>query len=240
MYPNERDSFFESLLTAIKWKYSEAEQLIIFEKLPPHTNGNELSIELIKEFSTKKPTGKKLINFAWNLVKKHKIEVKQQTFDGCHNCIDGYIKVPNLKSYIRESEEDKMLPIPTNIINLIHMTLFPSREIYCTCTKEKNNISKYLKELMNIQYSMPDLYEFVYVSLYAYAQMWLSEKRFKDFDSFNPYDVWQTLYEQGAVLKKEDCKHYGYVIDQEISVVTKPRIKTIPPAVEYNKKLYEK
>ena len=239
MINSEMENFFESLLTAVKWKYSEAEQLIIFDKLPHKISAGILLEKAVLKFGSKKPTGKQLINFAWDLVKKHKIKIKQQVLEGCNNCVDGYIKVVNLKAYTKQSEEDRIKPIPTNIINLFEMTHYASMEVYCNCTNEKNNISKYLKELIDIQFTLPDLYEFVYVTLYAYAKMWLSEKRFADFDKFNPYEVWTTSYDPGVTMKRSECKNYGYVIDQEFPTAVKTKAKKMLDPVSYNKTLYE-
>ncbi len=237
MINSERETFFESLLTAVKWKYSETEQSIIFDKLPNTISAGILLEKSILKFGNKKPTGKQLINFAWDLIKKHKVEIKKQTFEGCNNCIKGYIKVPNLKAYITNDEITTLSP-PDDLINLVHATMFPSREIYCNCTKTNPNITQYLRKLMEIQYIKPKLYELVYITLYAYAKMWLSEKRFADFDKFNPYEVWSVPYEKGANLRRVDCEHYGYLIDAEPRKI-KTKVKSMPKIEnEYNRKIY--
>ena len=240
MINSERETFFESLLTAVKWKYTEAEQLIIFEKLPHKVSAGQLLEKAVLKFGRKQPTGKQLINFAWDLVKKHKVEVKKQVFEGCNNCIDGYIKVPNLNAYIA-SEDDTVINPPDDLINLVHATMYPSREVCCTCTKSTPDIKQYLKRLLEIQYVDQKLYEFVYVGLYAYAKMWLSEKRFADFDSFDPYGIYGVYYEDGATLRLIDCKNYGYLISAEQTMNFRPKSKTMPKINKentYNAKIY--
>jgi len=238
MISQERETFFESLLTAVKWKYTEEEQLIIFDKLPHHISSGVLLEKAVLKFSTKQPKGKELINFAWDLIKQHKVEIKKQVFEGCNNCIEGLIKVPNFKSYMG----DTVISVPDNLINLIHATMYPSRDVYCNCTKTQPSIAQYLKSVADIQYHNAKLYEFIYICLYAYAKMWLSETRFAEFDKFNPYEVWGVNYEEGANLRRSDCENYGYLIDAEPTTSIKPKVKTMDmPKYEdtYKHKPYE-
>ena len=239
MFDKERESFFESLITAKKWKYSEEEQRIMFDKFPHKISAIKLLERAIMKFKTR-PSGQELKDFAWKLMDENKVIISQQTLKGCNNCVNGYIKVPNLKPYMKSEESAAKIP-PDNLINLFNVTYFPSREIYCNCTKTNPNIIQYLIKLMEIQYVDPKLYEFFYVTLYAYAKMWLGEKRFNDFDKFNPYEVWTVHYEQGANLKRKDLKYYGDLIDMEQAMRTKPKVKKIPAIIAedtYKHKIY--
>ena len=238
MINSERENFFDSLLYAVKWKYSDEEQLIIFDKLPNHISAGELLEKAVMKFSDKKPTGKQLINFAWELVKRHKVEVKKQVFEGCNNCEQGIIKVVNFSAYL--DPEMKNISLPVDVINFIHITMCSPRDIYCTCTNEKPSITQYLQKLQEIQYQYPKVYEFAYIGLYAYARLWLSAKRFPEIDNFNPYQIWGVHYEDGANLRRQDCEHYGYVLDGEPHLTIKPKIRKIEPAdVKYNHKIYQ-
>jgi len=252
MIDSDKEGFFTALEQKKKWAYSYDEQEIIFRKIPQGITYQEFMEVIIKNTGKTKPFPQKLIDLAWTVFKKNKTLNKTQTklYEGCNNCISGYIKVPNLFAHTtpRFEEETKEFSGLTGqmsykVGNLNELMMYPMSRILCTCTQSRKLID-YLEDLKNLYYSEYRVYEFAYVSIFAFCKYYLNPIRFKEFNGFNPFEIWGVSFEDCHVLLQRDLKFFGNIIDH-IPVKKKPKPKLMfedfanpPEEATYNKKIY--
>jgi len=224
MISTDRTGFFNELAKAVKWKYSEEEELIIFDKLPKkNVSANWVLEKLILEFGKKQPPGKKLVSFVWDNVKKRRSVEKKKEHDGCNNCINGYIKLPNLDAF-------KQYDYSFNMANLTQFKEYTT-DYLCPCTGDRKYL-EVLENIKNLVFSDPELYEFCFIAMFGFFQEFINPKRFTDIKDFNPYSIWKVTHEPVHIVTPN---HYQYVFTGN-----KPKKKELKkmPVPEYNKKLY--
>ena len=225
MLSTERNSFFEQLLKSVKWKFSEEEQLIIFDKLPKKDVSSTILLEkLIMKFGKKQPTGQKLVSFAWDYSKRSRAKIVQETHEGCNNCYNGFIHLPDLKAF-------HQYKYTFNMVNLTHFNEYTAK-FPCICTGN-HKFREHLKQIQELVFKDPELYEFCFIAMFGFCQEYLSKKRFERLDNFNPYDVWGIPFEPCHLVKPN---YFKYVFEGGKPPIKKQELKRIP---EYEKRLYD-
>lgn len=236
----DREGFFIFLTNVKKWKYSEEEQLMIWEKLPDRISYEQLKQAVIMNTGKARITGQKMVNLGWDIVKKGKAQkrVNRKQYEGCNNCEYGYIKFPKISMH-------KKAKYTYNLINIAQLGMYPTAKVLCPCT-EKNYYFDAFKLLANLYFEDKKLYEICYLTLYYFCAYYLNPKRFSDFNEFNPYRMYGYVeYDDCHILKQEDLQYFPHLIDQGIKPVKKKTmmpestLKSINGENTYNAKIYD-
>jgi len=230
MYEVDKEGIFTALEELKNWKYTPAEQDIIFDKMPDRIQYTEFKNKILLDCGKARPTSKTLINLAWEVVKDRKKAKNRIIYEGCQNCEAGYIKIPNVKAF------DEIVLDPWNLMAL---QFYPTINIPCNCTGIKPNITTFLEDLQNYQTTNPTLYEIFYLMLYGYMNMWFTGNRFDRLDKFNPYLVWNVAHDHSCVLKVDDLR-FKHLFGHEVKI-TKPALKKVVNNITetYQHKIYE-
>ena len=179
MINENRIQFFETLLKSLKWKWTEEEQLALWDKFPfDIQNGNfgKLLVSIVENLDTKpkKPALKKYVwDFSKGLVEGKKKTVIEHA--GCNNCVAGYIRLPDLRQF-------KEYDFPMDMSNLTHFSWWTT-DFLCSCTGNTRFREK-VEEIKNLVFQNPELYEFCFIAMFCFFQESVNPKRFKDIKDF--------------------------------------------------------
>ena len=158
---------------------------------------------------------------------------KQEGYEGCKNCVEGHIFAYNPTEI--GSDNTRIFKDSKHIIHVGILIDELSKLALCPCTG-KQTIEKLLDYMNSLFVSNYQEFELLYVSLHVFAKYYLNNKRFADFDEFNPYKLWKCP--EQTLLKRNELKHYGCMIlggwkeGKKPVKVEVPEFKTIAPIIK--------